>query len=109
MGLDKISNNIVLEMTGMKRELLKIILKNTNDFFWNIRRHESLEKVAVSGYIAGKRTPGRQRLTYLNSLHTATSEIESNNSCAQEVDARDVWRSMMGNVLVCKRRPQLNK
>ena len=29
-------------------------------FFGQIRRHESLEKVADRGYIAGKRTPGRQ-------------------------------------------------
>ena len=61
-------------------------------FFGHIRRHESLEKVAVSGYIAGKRTPGRQRLTYLTSLRTATSEIESNNSYARDADDRYVWR-----------------
>ena len=41
-----------------------------------IRMHISSEKLAVSGYIAGNRTPGRQRLTYLISLRTATSEIE---------------------------------
>ena len=68
-------------------------------FFGHIRRHESLEKVVVSGYIAGKRTPGRQRLAYLTSLCTATSEIESNNSYTQKVDDRDVWRSTIGNVL----------
>ena len=45
-------------------------------FFGYIRRHENLEKVEVIGYIAGKRTPGRQRLTYLTSLRTATSEID---------------------------------
>ena len=93
------SNNTVLELTGMKRELLKIIRKRQMKFFGHIRRHESLEKVAVSGYIAGKHTPGRQRLTYLTSLRTATSEIESNNSYAREADDRDVWRSMIGNVL----------
>ena len=54
---DKISNNTVLELTGMKRELLKIIRKRQMKFFGHIRRHESLEKVAVSGYIAGKRRP----------------------------------------------------
>ena len=55
--------------------------------------------MAVSGYIAGNRTPGRQRLTSLNSLRTATSEIESNNSYAGEADDREVWRSMISNVL----------
>ena len=96
---EKISNNTVLELTGMQRELLTNIRKRQMKFFGHIRRHESLEKVAVSGYIAGKRTPGRQRLTYLTSLRTATSEIESNNSYAREADDRDVWRSMIGNVL----------
>ena len=38
-------------------------------------------------------------LTYLTGLRTATSEIESNNSYAREADDRDVWRSMIGNVL----------
>ena len=55
--------------------------------------------MAVSGYIAGKRTPGRQRITYLTSLRTATSEIESNNSYAREAGGSDVWKSMIGNVL----------
>ena len=68
-------------------------------FFGHIRRHESLEKMTISGYIAGKRTPGRQRLTYLTSLRTATSEIESNNSYAWEADDRNVWSSMIGSVL----------
>ena len=58
-------------------------------FFGHIRKHESLEKVAVSGYIAGKRTPGRQRLTYVTSLRTATSEIDSEQqSYAREADDR---------------------
>ena len=86
-------------MTGMKRELLKIIRKSQMNFFGHIRRPESLEKVSVSGYITGKRTPGRQRLTYLTSLRTATNEKESYNSLAREVDGRDVWRSMIGNVI----------
>ena len=83
----------------MKREFKKIIRKRQMRFFGHKRKHESLEKVPVSGYIAGKRTPGRQRLTYLTTLRTATSEIESNNSFAREADDRDVWRSMIGNVL----------
>jgi len=73
---DKISNNTVLEITGMKRELLIIIRKSQTNSFGHIRRPESLEKVAVSGYIPGKRTPGKQRLAYLTSLGTAISEID---------------------------------
>ena len=42
-----ISNNTVLELTGMKRELLKIIRKRQMKVFGHIRRHESLEKLTV--------------------------------------------------------------
>ena len=73
-------------MSGRERELLKTVRRRQIKFFGHIRRHESLEKVAVRGYIARKRTPGRQRLTYLTSLRTATSELESNNSYAREAD-----------------------
>ena len=46
-------------------------------FFLHIRRHKSLEKVAVSGYIAGKRTPGRQRLKYSKRTNFETIGIST--------------------------------
>ena len=39
------------------------------------------------------------KYSHLTSLRTATSEIESNNSYAWEADDRNVWSSMIGNVL----------
>ena len=35
---DKISNNTVLEMSGWKRELLKIIRKRQNKVFWTHKK-----------------------------------------------------------------------
>ena len=95
---DKVSNKEVLERMGKERCLLSKIRMRQLKFFGHVYRHETMEKLAVSGMIEGKRKRGRQRTTYLTSLRRATSDESSNVTFARMADDRQVWRSMIGNV-----------
>ena len=95
---DKVSNKEVPARMRKERWLLSKIRMRQSKFFGHVYRHETMEKLAVSGMIEGKRKRGRQRTTYLTSLRRATSDESSNVTFARMADDRQVWRSMIGNI-----------
>jgi len=95
---DKMSNQEVLERAGTKRFLLKNIRKRQLEFLGHVMRKEELEHLSMTGKIDGKRSRGRQRLTYTASISRWTSITE--REILKTTKDRKRWKSMIANVLV---------
>ncbi len=58
----------MLKRAGTKRNLLRAIRKRQLEFLGHVMRKEELENLSVTGKISGKRSRGRQKLTYIASI-----------------------------------------
>ena len=99
---EKKTNKAVLDDAGVKRSLIKTIRKRQLQFLGHLNRHKGLEHLALTGKIKGKRSQGRQRIKYLNSLNkwtTRNQEVKlDNNTFLRISDDRDKWRIMITDV-----------
>ena len=95
---EKKSNQEVLEMANKERSMLKTIRKRQMKFMGHVYRKGGMEHLSMTGKIEGKRSRGRQRLTYVDSLNTwATQKQMSNNQFMNASRDRDRWRAMAVN------------
>ena len=62
------SNEEVLRMAGVERNLLKNIRKRQLEFLGHILRKEGLENLCLAGRTEGRKARRKQRSTYLDSL-----------------------------------------
>ena len=69
---DHVTNIDVLERARLSRTLLKTIVTRQLRFLGHILRKNSLESLALTGAVEGRRARGRQRWTYLTWLSDAT-------------------------------------
>ena len=72
---DRISNEQVLSRAGTHRQLIKTIITRQIRFLGHVLRKEQLEDLALTGKIEGRRSRGRQRLTYLGWMQRATGIV----------------------------------
>ena len=99
---EKMSNEEVMSKSGYTRTLLKTIRKRQLEFFGHINRTDGLEKQLLCGKISGKRSIGRQRTKYTDSLNNFTTKKQSPiNDLIRRTDNREEWKSM--TVDVCNR------
>ena len=68
--MEKRSNESVLKEANLERTLLKTIRQRQLQFLGHIYRNRGLEHLAITGKIEGKRSRGRQRVTFVNSIDT---------------------------------------
>ena len=105
--MDHITNKEVLRRAGRERSLVKSIRKRQLQFLEHIMRKERLENLTLTGRIEGKRSRGRQRLTYLGSLSkwmaAQLPERErgkvSEQALLRTTKNRKLWRTMIADVL----------
>ncbi|GFN92738.1 endonuclease-reverse transcriptase [Plakobranchus ocellatus] len=64
----KKSNELVLKEANVEGSLIKTIRQRQLQFLGYICRHKGLEHLAITGKIEGKRSRGRQRITFIESL-----------------------------------------
>ena len=64
--LDKVTNEEVLEMAGVDRELMQAITRRGMSFLGHIIRKGKTECSVLQGLIEGKRARERQRETYID-------------------------------------------
>ena len=102
-------NEEVLNKVGKERSLMKFIRKIQLQFLGYIMTKEGLENLTITGKIEGKRSRGRQRLTYLLGKSkqmdgsTTTKEHKVKNVCtrvAENSESRTLWRAMVTCVLI---------
>ena len=95
--MEKRSNESVLKEANLERTLLKTIRQRQLQFLGHIYRNKGLEHLAITGKIEGKRSRGRQRVTFVYSIDTWSLNIGGNNFLRQAED-RSEWRAMIANV-----------
>ena len=95
---EKRSNQEVLKMANVERSLINTIRKRQMKFIGHVYRNRGLEHLGLTGKIDGRRSRGRPRETYVDSLNTwATGKELSNNSFKKDSNERTQWRSMAVN------------
>ena len=93
---EKKSNEEVMEMTGYKRFLLKIIRKRQLQFFGHIKWADRLEKQILSGKTCGTKSIGRQRTKSTDNLNKCVTRKESlNNELIGKTDHREDLKAMI--------------
>ena len=92
------SNSEVLSMAGTERKLIQAIRPRQLQFLGHVLRKQELEDVALTGKIEGKRTRGKQRLTYISSLSQWMGKSE--RDILRTAKDRELWQSMATKVLI---------
>ena len=96
---DKKSNEEVMRMAGYERSLLRKIRERQLQFFGHINRTNGLEKLLMCGEIQGKRSRGRQRMKYTDSLNLFTTNTASPvKSFIRRTDKREERRALVADV-----------
>ena len=68
---ERVSNEIVLQRAGARREMVKKIRQRQLRFLGHVMRLEQLESVCVTGKVEGRRGRGRPRMKLVDSLAKA--------------------------------------
>ena len=95
---EKISNERVLTMANVKRQLLQTIKKRKMTFLGHVMRRKGIENLSLTGKVEGKKARGRQRIMYLSNIEDWTNRTNG-NELIQACQDREVWRSMIVNAL----------
>ncbi|GFN81784.1 eukaryotic translation initiation factor 3 subunit f [Plakobranchus ocellatus] len=93
---EKKSNELVLKEANLERSLIKTIRQL--QFLGHICRHKGLEHLAITEKIEGKRSRGRQRLTFIENLKSRAIGKGSNDNFIRLTENRFEWRNMIANV-----------
>ena len=95
----KKTNEFVLKKAGVKRSLNQTIRKRQMEFLGHLNRHKGLEHLALTGKINGKRSRGRPRITFLESLNSWATENKMDNiSFLRLSENRDNWHNVITDV-----------
>ena len=97
------TNAEVMNMASYKRSLINTIRKRQLKFFGHVSRTDGIEKLVWSGKICGKKSRGRQRIIFTDSLNKFVTNREGTNTeLFRKTENREKWRTMIVNV--CKTR-----
>ena len=94
--MERVSNVEILDLVNEKRTLIKTICQRQLKFIGYIMREDAIEKLCVQGLIEGKRSRGKQRTVFLQSL-ALTVGLGVEEWCRLAKD-RDSFRDMVVNV-----------
>ena len=97
--VERISNERVLEMIGMRRNLLATIRKWQMKYVRHSARNEGIVKFVLEGKIPGKRQRGRRRVTLLGGLVSAVGCGEV--GALRRAGDRDGFRRLVADVSPC--------
>ena len=92
--IDRRTNEWCLEKLGYKRELLGRVIRRKLRFYGHIQRQaNSLERDVLEGRVNGKRSRGRQKMTWQNNISAWTGM--SMATARISVLDRDEWRRII--------------
>ena len=98
---DKVSNEEVLTRAGVQRKMIREMLIRQLKFMGHITRKEGLENLALTGKIVGRRSRGRRRILWMDSLQKLLEERgvkELGVVLIQKARSRGLWNSMIAKV-----------
>ena len=105
--VDHVTNEEVSRKAGTERKIMKTIRKRLIEFLGHVTRKEGLEELMLTGRVNVKRSRGRQRLTYLESLSKwMTEQVDEKEKpevarlkILRTAKDRELWKSMVANIL----------
>ena len=95
----KKTNEEVLHMAGLNREIMHSIRKRQMTFLGHIVREEGLEYDVLTGTVEGKRARGRQREKFMDGLTRTFRRHTTSSQLIQLTRDRQEWRSVVADVL----------
>ena len=95
---DRVTNEEVLRRVGQQRTLIRVIRKRQMEFLGHIIRREKIEHLCLTGMIEGRRSRGRQRKKYLDSILEDMEENITAGQLIQRARDRNRWRQMTAYV-----------
>ena len=94
----RLTNERVLEIAGVRRELLGTVRGRQLKFLGHLLRHDCLEKEEFLGRIEGRRARGRQRLKFGSSLIEDIPGEMTVAGLVRLAQDRERWRSVVAHV-----------
>ncbi|GFO38129.1 hypothetical protein PoB_006463400 [Plakobranchus ocellatus] len=94
---EKKPNELGLKETNLERSVDKTIRQRQPVFRPHLQ-NKGLEHLAISGKIEGKRSRGRQRITFIDSLKSWAIGKGSNNNFMRLTGNEFEWRNMKASV-----------
>ena len=91
------SNDEVLKLMKMERQLVKTIVKRKCEYFGHFIRRDGLQRLLLEGKINGKRGRGRPRIMWMDNIGNWTKL--SYAECIRMAQHREKWQSMVANLL----------
>ena len=98
---DKVSNEKVLRRAGVQRKMIREMLNRQLKFMGYIARKGGLENLALTGKIVGRRSRGRRRILWMDSLQKMLEERGVKELGVVLIDKarnRGLWNSMITKV-----------
>ncbi|GFO50671.1 endonuclease-reverse transcriptase [Plakobranchus ocellatus] len=95
---EKKSNEFVLKEAKLEQSPIKTIRQRLLQFLGHICRHKGLVHLAITGKIESKRSKGRQRITFTESLTSWAIGKGSDNNFIRLTENRFGWRNKIANV-----------
>ena len=94
----RMTNERVMELAGVRRELVAEVRKRQLKFLGHVLRHDCLEKDVFLGKIEGTRGRGGQRITFGSSLIRDIPGEMTVAGLVRLAQDRGRWRSMVAHV-----------
>ena len=98
---DKVSNKEVLRRAGVQRKMIHEMLIRQLKFMGHITCKQGLENLALTGKIVGRRSRGRRRILWMDSLQKLLEERgekELGVVLIEKARNQGLWNSMIANV-----------
>ena len=96
---EKKSNKEVFEMCSTKPELIQKLVRLKLKYAGHIMRHTNQQKSLLEGMVEGKRSPGRQRLTWMDNIKEWSGQ-PTYGECIRAAEERKRWRSIIAKARV---------
>ena len=91
----RIRNESVLDLAGLRKELVRVVQMRKLRFFGHLMRHESLQRNLLEGMVDGKRCRGRPRNQWTHNVLDWTGK--SFEWCKEKSADRLLWRRVSSN------------
>ena len=93
----KETNKNILKKIGTKMEVLSSVRKRKVVYFGHMIRRDGFQRMLLEGYIEGKRSRGRPRVTWMKNILKWTGM--SYVGCVRRAEDRYSWRKVASNLL----------
>ncbi|KAG1674114.1 RNA-directed DNA polymerase from mobile element jockey [Nymphon striatum] len=90
------TNEYVLRMLGIKKQLLNIVKERKLKYYGHIKRHQTVQRTTLEGKVEGKRSRGKQRLKGEDNIKGWTKR--SMEECGRLAKDRVGWRVIVANL-----------